>query len=195
MAKDDDTRRKWNQTHHFPTQNNRPILGSYWFYLLKKIHFRRKLHLSGNMKEEMRSAWGHAYMPSLCNILIFSFYRSFLWALIKGNGIKVFFLPLSNVLLTLNTVTQIAGGWDLPTEEELHFPLLPGCDWNTWLVPFGLATCSCSEVAADLKALQGQSGEEGARVLSHTFFHLPSESTSQRSPKMHCFITAVAFFS
>lgn len=135
MAKDDDTRRKWNQTHHFPTQNNRPILGSYWFYLFKKIHFRRKLHLSDNMKEEMRSVWGHAYMPSLCNILLFSFYRSFLWALIKGNGIKVFFLPLSNVLLTLNTVTQIAGGWDLPTEEELHFPLLPGCDWNTWLVP------------------------------------------------------------
>lgn len=114
-------------------------------FFIKIIHFKMKLHLLGNMKEEIRSVWGHGYMSSLFNMFILSFHRSFLWVVIKGNVIRFSFL--SNVLLTLKAVAQTADEWHLPAEEELHFCPFCYVTWIPGLFHFGTATCSCSEVA------------------------------------------------
>lgn len=180
MAKDYDTRRKWNQMHHFPTQKNTPIVKSYWFSLFKKIYVRRKLHLLGNMKEEIRSVWEHGCVLLLCNIFILSFYRCFLWVLIKGNGIRFSFFPsqASSRLWMLSRRWQ-GNGLCPPRRRCTCSPLLFH-DLNPWLAPFRACHLLLRGHALTWSHHRGWSASEGERVLSHTFFCLPLESTSQR---------------
>lgn len=55
MGKDYDTRRKWNQMYHFPATEKYTYLIVLLILFIKKTHFRRKLHLLANMKEEIQS--------------------------------------------------------------------------------------------------------------------------------------------
>ena len=153
-----------------------------------------KLHLLGNVKEEIRSVWRWGCMTSPGHMLILGFYGSLLWILIQVMGLDSlsFFAKHS---LTLSAVTQTAGEQYLPAGRKVTSACLLLCDLNTWLTP--LLACRWLPLPGNLPPEPSRWAvglrREGSQPPIHPWplgIHLPEPAC-----QMHCFITLVVSFS
>lgn len=136
-------------------------------------------------------------MSSLCNIFMLSSFRSFLWVLIKGNGIRFsFFLrqAFSWPWMSLHGL-QVNG--------ISHWGIVFLCPsrYVTWipdLLHFGLATCSCSKVVCwpEAVAVGGQVKREKVFSTTHSsssLQNLPLRGGLSGPPTGHIVLSLLYF--